>query len=724
MKWLNKIHLSTRITLSFGASVVVLVAAAVFFSANLRRLASDTTPTLNSAAANSGDAGDLCALSMKAGYEEKCMLYGAASAEDAANASIGFDHRLNSLLEQTSGYDRDTLEAIAAAWTELKKIETGASPSMRYRNPAAFQSTTRQLEAGFSGMQARIAGLVVRNSERIKGTGSRIIGEQKALGSELWAIISLLVLVTVGTGVAWYRSLTAPLNALTAVVRDVSAGKWGTQAKVRAGAEFGALIRAFNAMSEDIARLAAYINQVGNPVYAVDKSFTIQFANAAALEAADGTYQDIVEKKKCFDVFKLPACRTGDCPVSRAWNEQRLIAGESSALLRGRRLPVLYQAASVKDVFGQVTRGVEVITDVSKIKEITDAVEKQRGYLSESINTLLASMEKFAAGDLTAKLEATRQDEIGSLFNGFNKAVENFRELIKEVIQTAHSVNNASLEISGSTEELAAGAQQQSAQAGEVAAAMEQMTGTVVRNSQNAARVAETANENGKVARNGGEVVQSTVSKMKEIAEVVQQSSDTVNRLGKLSGQIGEIVSVIDDIADQTNLLALNAAIEAARAGDEGRGFAVVADEVRKLAERTTEATKQISAMIKDIQRSTGEAVTAIEHGNKEVSEGIQLADRAGDSLGNVVRNAQEIVGAISLMAAANQEQSAASEQVSRNILAISKVSSESAEGIGRIARSAEDLNMLTDSLMKLTMRFRIGRDESVTLRPPRKQEA
>ncbi|HQT90583.1 MAG TPA: methyl-accepting chemotaxis protein, partial [Candidatus Kryptobacter bacterium] len=173
---------------------------------------------------------------------------------------------------------------------------------------------------------------------------------------------------------------------------------------------------------------------------------------------------------------------------------------------------------------------------------------------------------------------------------------------------------------------------------------------------------------------------------------------------------------LIEEIADQTNLLALNAAIEAARAGEEGRGFAVVADEVRKLAERTTQATKRISSMIKDIQQGTREAVDAIEHGNKEVAEGIQLADQAGESLGNVVHNAQVIVDAINLIAAASQEQSASSEQVSRNVHAISTVSSASAEGIAQIARSAEDLNELTGRLQKLTTKFKVGQDEAASL--------
>ena len=118
----------------------------------------------------------------------------------------------------------------------------------------------------------------------------------------------------------------------------------------------------------------------------------------------------------------------------------------------------------------------------------------------------------------------------------------------------------------------------------------------------------------------------------------------TVQELGKNSDQIGEIIQVIDDIADQTNLLALNAAIEAARAGEQGRGFAVVADEVRKLAERTTKATKEIAVMIKKIQNDTNGAVLSIMQGTQEVEKGKELANKAGDSLKQIIIGAGEVV--------------------------------------------------------------------------------
>jgi methyl-accepting chemotaxis protein len=168
---------------------------------------------------------------------------------------------------------------------------------------------------------------------------------------------------------------------------------------------------------------------------------------------------------------------------------------------------------------------------------------------------------------------------------------------------------------------------------------------------------------------------------------------------------------VIDDIADQTNLLALNAAIEAARAGEQGRGFAVVADEVRKLAERTTKATKEIAAMIKTIQKDTAGAVESMGEGTKKVDEGIQLADKAGSSLQEIVQISQRVTDMVAQIAAASEQQSSASEQISKNVEAISAVTGQTASGTQQIARAAEDLNRLTDNLQGYLAKFKLSGD-------------
>jgi methyl-accepting chemotaxis protein len=255
---------------------------------------------------------------------------------------------------------------------------------------------------------------------------------------------------------------------------------------------------------------------------------------------------------------------------------------------------------------------------------------------------------------------------------------------------------------------MAAGSQSQTTQAGEVAASVEEMTKTIVENARTASHTAETSKTAKEAAQKGGRVVDETIVGMKRISAVVSKSSETVRALGKSSDQIGEIVSVIDDIADQTNLLALNAAIEAARAGEQGRGFAVVADEVRKLAERTTKATKEIAAMIKQIQIDTGGAVSSMEEGTREVENGIELADKAGSALRDIVEISQSLTAMVAQIAAASGQQSSASEQIAKNVEAISAVTGETAGGTQQIARAAEDLNRLTDELQRLVSTFKL----------------
>ncbi len=317
-----------------------------------------------------------------------------------------------------------------------------------------------------------------------------------------------------------------------------------------------------------------------------------------------------------------------------------------------------------------------------------------------------------AEGDLTRDVPVESTDELGQMAGSLNVMIGNLRGTIGGIAEAAATLAGASTQISSSTEEMAAGSAEQTSQVDEVASAVSGMAKTIVENSRNAAEAALTARKAKEAAERGGQVVQETVGGMKRIAEVVTHYAGTVGDLGKSSDQIGQIISVIDDIADQTNLLALNAAIEAARAGEQGRGFAVVADEVRKLAERTTKATKEIADMIRKIQSDTKDAVASMAEGTKNVSEGIRLADLAGSSLAEIVRISQRVTDMVTEIASASEEQSAAGEQITKNVEAIRSVTGETAMGEQQIARAAEDLNRLTEHLQEMTSKFRLSTAE------------
>ena len=231
------------------------------------------------------------------------------------------------------------------------------------------------------------------------------------------------------------------------------------------------------------------------------------------------------------------------------------------------------------------------------------ALAAEKEYLEQSVGEILRSMDKLSAGDLTVRLPVKQDDEIGRLCQGFNKVVIDIRAMVAQVTDALNATVAASQEIHASTEALAVGAEEQTTQALEVASAAEQMSATAAETARHLAIAAEIATKSGEEAQRGGRVAQDTSAGMERIVSVVRSTSEAVEKLGMSSEEISKITSVIDAIASQSELLALNAAIEAARAGNHGRGFGVVADEVRNLAESTAKATRDIAAMVTQIQR-------------------------------------------------------------------------------------------------------------------------
>jgi len=328
--------------------------------------------------------------------------------------------------------------------------------------------------------------------------------------------------------------------------------------------------------------------------------------------------------------------------------------------------------------------------------------------IGAALKEAIAVSQRIAAGDLASNIPTGRKDEIGQLLDSFGKMRTELRSMISRISEGATAISGAATQLSAASEQVAAGSQEQSDAAASMSAAVEQMTVSIGHVASSAEEAHAIAKEAGGLAQDGGRVVLSAATEMSVIADSVSHSASIVETLGENSHQISTVVGVIKEIADQTNLLALNAAIEAARAGEHGRGFAVVADEVRKLAERTTQSTQEISAMIVLIQSDTGRAVEGMREGNTRAAESLTMARKAGDSISGITDGTNRVVLAISDMSDAMQEQRAASDQIAQNVEKIAHMAEENSAAIGEVAGSARRMENLANDLRTSVQRFRV----------------
>jgi methyl-accepting chemotaxis protein len=301
-----------------------------------------------------------------------------------------------------------------------------------------------------------------------------------------------------------------------------------------------------------------------------------------------------------------------------------------------------------------------------------------------------------AGGDLTQVTDIDTKDEVGQLARSINEMVIGLRSTVGGILVSAESLSAAAQQISASTQEIASGNTSQASAAKSVNELFQELSIAINSVAVSAEQASEISNDALEIAQEGSKVVDSSIDSMKQVNRQVSKLEDD-------SSKIGEIIEVIDDIAEQTNLLALNAAIEAARAGDQGRGFAVVADEVRKLAERSGEATKQITAIIKGMQENTRQSVRA-------VGESVVLSEQTGEAFRDIVSKVNESAGRVTEIAAASQEQAAQSSEVMAAVETISAVTEQSAASSEETASTAQSLAELAEELNSSVTIFKIGR--------------
>jgi len=320
-----------------------------------------------------------------------------------------------------------------------------------------------------------------------------------------------------------------------------------------------------------------------------------------------------------------------------------------------------------------------------------------------------AAMQDIAEGegDLTQRLKVTGSDEIAQLSTAFNQFAAKIQEVVSQVAGFTEQLASAATQMAAITETTSAGAKTQHEETDQVASAVTQMGSTVQEVARNASEAANAANHADAETANGRKVVAKTVNSINDLASEIDRVSQVVHRLGTDSDNIGTVLDVIKSIAEQTNLLALNAAIEAARAGEQGRGFAVVADEVRTLASRTAQSTREIQQMIESLQTGSREAVKAMDDGRVMAQATVKQAAAAGESL-DVIAGAVSTITTMNIqIATAMEEQNAVVENINKNIVSISMVSDQTAEGAQQTSKASSQLSQLAVKLQTLLEQFK-----------------
>ncbi|HEC13441.1 MAG TPA: chemotaxis protein [Acidiferrobacteraceae bacterium] len=627
------------------------------------------------------DAQQSAAQALYVKYASSMLMESQRIAKDAREAVLGNPRVFSTLEESQKTFDR-----------VLRVLDKGLSAEGIKPSPDSTRSTLKPVQDLWKTMRHNV-GLIVQQQRPLSAMHDhvQVVNELSPL---VLAQSDEVVEALANSDPSPKRLNLAGLQRTLSqrITKDVNVFAMGGASAAVAATQFGKDVKQFKDINKRLHRragpgLSAKLDQV-------DNTFAEMEANISG----------ILDKVAEFFVAQRAATlitQESGTMLKRVQDLVSVYSGLNPAMGYTKVAPVVlgFVAVTFMVLF--------VFALVSEARERARASAEQHKQSQDAILQLLDEMGNLADGDLT--IEPTVGEHItGAIADSINFAVKEMRNIVGHINTTALSVARESDETREATTQLSVASKRQAQEIAVASEDLQQMTRSMEEMSLEAKQSAVVAHGSVDVAKRGADAVRNTIARLDEMRGQIQETSKRIKRLGESSQQIGEIVGLIDDIAEQTNILSLNAAIQAAMAGEAGRGFAVVADEVQRLAERSAEATKQITDLVKTIQADTNEVVASMEEATLGVVEGVKVADDAGQSLSEIESVSSQLSELIESMAETAHDQSKKASAVTSAMNLIRETTDNTSAGTQDAADSLGQLSDLVRELQASVAGFKL----------------